>query len=174
MISTGLELTTHWNIQQHFPTLNLTKLKLQYEYLKKFYWRAIPSVHFNLEMKWNCWWHKFTLTRYENATLNFKASFQWNRNGETGTQLPKLLSHLLRILKSKHLYDFIKKCHSGSFCFTLGWMKNVFWNEMIKLRRQFVQSDDTRKNIFQNLQQLLGSTLTSTEKPHFCCFKERN
>ena len=30
-----------------------------------------------------------TLTRYKNATFNFRTNFQWNRNVETGTQLPK-------------------------------------------------------------------------------------
>ena len=69
------------------------------------------------------------------------------------------------------------------FSFTPGWMKKrvpdhlrfVFWNEMIKLRRQFVQNDDTRKNkLFQNLQRLLSCTLMSTEKPRFCRFEERN
>ena len=54
-------------------------------------------------------------------------------------------------------------------------LRFVFWNEMIKLRKQFVQNDDTRKiNLFQNLQRLLSCTLMSTEKPRFCRFEERN
>ena len=113
-----------------------------------------------------------------NSTFNFRTSFQWNRNGETGTQLPELLSFHLRT----SLW-FYQTRHSGTFCFTPGWMKKrvldhlrfVFWNEMIKLRRQFVQNDDTRKKkLFQNLQRLLSCTLMSTEKPRFCRFEERN
>ena len=85
---------------------------------------------------------------------NFGTSFQWNRNGETGTQLPKLLSFHLRT----SLW-FYQTSHSGTFCFTPVWMKKrvpdhlrfVFWNEMIKLRRQFVQNDDTRKKIVSKL-----------------------
>ena len=54
-------------------------------------------------------------------------------------------------------------------------MQFAIWNEVIKLRRQFVQNEDTRKqNLFQNLQRLLGCTLTSTAKPRFCSFEERN
>ena len=113
-----------------------------------------------------------------NSTFNFRTSFQWNRDGETGTQLPELLSFHLRT----SLW-FYQTSHSGTFCFTPGWMKKrvpdhlrfVFWNEMIKLRRQFVQNDDTRKTIlFQILQRLLSCTLMSTEKPRFCRFEERN
>ena len=113
-----------------------------------------------------------------NSTFNFRTSFQWNRNGKTGTQLPKLLSFHLRT----SLW-FYQTSHSGTFCFTPGWMKKrvpdylrfVFWNEMIKLPRQFVQNDDTRKiNLFQNLQRLLSCTLMSAEKPRSCRFEERN
>ena len=89
-----------------------------------------------------------------NSTFNFRTSFQWNRNGESGTQLPKLLSFHLRT----SLW-FYQTSHSGTFCFTPGWMKKrvpdhlrfVIWNEMIKLRRQFVQNDDTRKKIVSKL-----------------------
>ena len=126
---------------------------------------------------------QYTLMRYENAPLNFRTSFQWNRNGEICTQLPKLLSHLLGILKSKHLCDFIKRRHSSMFCFTLGWMKNEFWttcgsqfetkwlNYEDNLCRMTIQE---KKNLFQNLQRLLGWILKSTEKPRFCRFEERN
>ena len=93
---------------------------------------------------------------------------------------------LCAALQSFHLRTslwFYQTSHSGTFCFTPGWMKKrvpdylrfVFWNEMIKLRRQFVQNDDARKTIlFQNLQRLLSCTLMSTEKPRFCHFEERN
>ena len=111
-----------------------------------------------------------TLTRYKNATIHFRASFQWNRNGETGTQQPKLLSHH----QSKHL---IKRRLSGTFSLTLGEWKT----RSVPLVTKWLNYEDNlcrmtihEKKLFQNLQRLLGCTLTSTEKPHFCRFIERN
>ena len=125
-----------------------------------------------------------TLTRYENATFNFSTSFQWNRNGETGTQLPKLLSLHLRT----SLW-FYQTSYSGTFCFTLGWMKNAFqttcsshfetkWlNYEDNLCRVTIHTHThthTHTKKFQNLQRLLSRTLMSTEKPRFCRFEEKN
>ena len=79
-----------------------------------------------------------------NSTFNLGPVFN---EIEMASQALNYLSFLASIWE--HLYEFIKRVILARFVSRRGEWKNAF--QMIKLRRQFVQNDDTRKKIVSKL-----------------------